>query len=250
MPQSVYLYLSSGTANGPYSVYTSSVSLANRLESGLTFAQLQAGRFYSVPDNSDTVFIVVNDNEACGNQQTLTVVAVSPSPTPTPTRTPSITVTPSITPSRTVSVTVTPSITPSRTVSRTPTPTPTRTPSVTPSLSLNVTPTPTPSITVTPSRTPSITPSPSTAPGNFIYVQLNNDANSICIAGYSFAYLNSTDYSLYLSSGLQPGMILYSSINLMSVIQGYSFVRDDVYFITYNLDTNTGEVGSQASTQC
>jgi hypothetical protein len=127
LPQPVYLYLSSGTSNGPYSVYTSSISIANRLETVLTFAQLQAGRFYSVPDNSNTTFIVVNDNEACGNQQTLTIVAVSPSPTPTP------------------SITATPS----------------RTPSLTPSVTLNVSPTPT--VTVTPTRSVSKTPTPMTA---------------------------------------------------------------------------------------
>ena len=235
MPQPVYLYLSSGTSNGPYSVYTSSVSIANRLETGLTFAQLQAGRFYSVPDNSNTTFIVVNDNEACGNQQTLTIVAVSPSPTPTPSITATPSRTPSVTPSVSLNVSPTPTVTvtPTRSVSKTPTPT------------VSVSPTVTPSITVTPSKTPTPTPSSTPPASTGISVQLGDDAGSICSAGTTTIYLSSGDYSQYIASnGLKTGMTLYSDSYLSTVVTGYSYVRDiDTAQVTRILNSTTGVTG-------
>jgi hypothetical protein len=241
LPQPVYLYLSSGTSNGPYSVYTSSISIANRLETGLTFAQLQAGRFYSVPDNSNTTFIVTNDNEACGNQQTLTIVAVSPSLTPTPSITATPTRTPSLTPSVTLNVspTPTPTVTPTRTVSKTPTPTVTRTPSITPT------------ITITPTPTPTLTPSPTRPASTNIVVQLGNDVSLVCVAGNTIVYLNSGDYGTYVALGnnLAVGMTLYFDSYLSTVVANYSYVRDALG-TTRDLNLNTGVVGIASVVQC
>jgi hypothetical protein len=222
LPQTVYLYISTGTSSGPYSVYINSISLGNRIETNLTLAQLQAGRMYSIPDNSDTTLIVTNDNAYCGNSQSLTVLAVSPTPTPTP----SITATPSVTPS----VTVSPSITPSITV----TPSNTASPSVTPSI--------TPSVTTSPIPTPSITPS-TTVPVTGIIVKLTNDVDTACLVPDSTVYLSSANYATYISNGysLSPGMILYYDAYLSSVISGYLYVNDDV--VTRNLNSTTGVVG-------
>lgn len=240
MSRTIYIYLSSGTAPGPYSVYTGSVTIPNRIETGLSFAQLQAGRQYIIDDYSQVTFIISNDNPACGNTQTVIIPGVSP----TPSATPSVTITPSVTPTipgASPSVSITPSVTPTRTVARTPTPTPTPTITVTPS------------ITVTPTITPTATPS--TSGGSTAYrllgIQLGNDAGSICSGGYTAVWISNSDYITY-GSILSPGMTLYTNSTLFYRVTGFDYVRDDAYnFITYNLNNTTGVVGTSSGVpQC
>ena len=132
--------LTSGTSNGPYTIYYNSVSAGNVATivssgtpaSGLTYNNVYPnGVNVSVPNFATSLYVY---NTSCNDYDSF----ILPTPTPTPTSTPTPTGTPTPTPTPNCDFDVivdnitTPTPTPTPTDTPTPTPTPTSTPTPTP----------------------------------------------------------------------------------------------------------------------
>lgn len=124
--------ITSGLAEGPFSIYYNVVSPSTILASGLSRQDLLDGFDVYEVDSSATKILVVNLDPDCLNTGSFDL----PSPTPTPT----VTATPTATPTQTL--TATPTTTPNVTSTATPTPTQTLT------RTLTATPTPTTTVSI------------------------------------------------------------------------------------------------------
>jgi len=160
--------LTSGTNNGPYTIYHTSSTNGNQAllygttnqATGLTLAQVQGGVLITVPDNATSV-IFYNNNATMISDCPTNIVEypLSPSGTPTPSPTPSSSSVPNASPTPSSSPAPNASPTPSPTPSSSPAPNASPTPSPTPTPTASSTPTPTPSPSSSPTPTPSPTPS-------------------------------------------------------------------------------------------
>ena len=138
--------LTSGTNNGPYTIYHTSSTNGNQAllygttnqATGLTLAQVQGGVLITVPDNATSV-IFYNTNDLLIKNCPTNIVEypLTPSGTPLPSPSPS--------PTNGTTPQPTPDATPPPTYGETPQPTPDATPNATPSPSPSPSPTPTPS---------------------------------------------------------------------------------------------------------
>ena len=114
--------LTSGTNNGPYTIYHTSSTNGNQAllygttnqATGLTLAQVQGGVLITVPDNATSV-IFYNNNATMISDCPTNIVEypLSPSGTPTPSPTPSSSPAPSPSPTPSPSATASPTPTPS-----------------------------------------------------------------------------------------------------------------------------------------
>jgi len=157
--------LTSGTNNGPYTIYHTSSTNGNQAllygtsnqATNLTLAQVQGGVLITVPDSATSVIFYNNNATMISDCPTNIVeypLTLSATPQPTNAATPQPT--PDATPQPT------PDATPLPTNGATPQPTPN--PSATPNATQMPTYTPTPIPSATPSATPNATPEPSPSP--------------------------------------------------------------------------------------
>lgn len=123
-------------------IYHTSVSPPNLIASGVTKSQLLSG--YSFYDDDTHNTYVLESDDPCGVQTTVTIGTPSQTPTSTSTQTPTITATITSTPG------LSPTTTPTNTVTSTITPTPDSSPTTTPTTTNTLTPT----NTVTPTSSP------------------------------------------------------------------------------------------------
>ena len=157
--------LTSGTNNGPYTIYHTSSTNGNQAllygtsnqATNLTLAQVQGGVLITVPDSATSV-IFYNNNATMISDCPTNIVEypLTLSATPLPTNGP--------TPSPSATNGATPQPTPDATPQPTPSPSPSATNGATPQPTQIPTYTPTPIPSATPSATPNATPEPTPSP--------------------------------------------------------------------------------------
>ena len=182
--------LTSGTNNGPYTIYHTSSTNGNQAllygttnqATGLTLAQVQGGVLITVPDNATSV-IFYNTNDLLIKNCPTNIVEypLTPSGTPVATPPPTDGSTPQPTPN------ATPVATPLPTDGSTPQPTPDATPVATPQPTPDATPVATPNATPNATQIPTYTPIPSASPTPSV-TPPPTEATCVCI---EFSHISS-----------------------------------------------------------
>ena len=69
----IVVQITSGTAPGPYSIYTTSILDENLLDSNISLSDLSTGKTYFIDTSITTILLVNKDSNCCCSTQTISV---------------------------------------------------------------------------------------------------------------------------------------------------------------------------------